>query len=100
MEDVATSYSAFIDKRRKRYTAQALEIFDRELESPLRRLGLLDKPEIKEGVDRAKAIFRAKIRELATDATETMSLTGLDFTVNDAARELTSQLRQGASTRE
>lgn len=84
MEDAVTHYSTFIDRRRARYTAQALEIFDRELEGPLKRRGLLSDPEIKAGVDAAKGIFRAKIRELATDATETMALTGLNFEIGRA----------------
>lgn len=99
MEDAATLFSTFIDKRKARYTAQALEIFEDKLEGPLKRAGLLDNPEIKRGVDEAKAIFRTKIRELATDATEAMTLTGTDFRVNDAARELTDPLRNGADSK-
>lgn len=92
MEDAAAPYTAFIERRKARYTAQALEIFEKELEGPLKRRGLLTDPEISSGVDRAKAAFRSKIRELATDAIETMPLTGLDYVENEAARELTSQL--------
>jgi hypothetical protein len=100
MEDAATLFTTFVDKRKARYTAQALEIFEDKLESVLKKRGLLADPEIRAGVDEVKATFRTKIRELATDATEAMTLTGTDFRVNEAARELTEPLfaDQGAAT--
>jgi hypothetical protein len=102
MEDAATLFSTYVDKRKARYTAQALEIFEDKLESVLKKRGLMADPEIRAAVDEVKATFRTKIRELATDATEAMTLTGTDFRVNEAARELTEPLfgdaNQGAAT--
>lgn len=97
-EDAAAAIAAFIEKRKARYTAQALEVFETKLEATLKRRGLLDDPEIQAGVNEAKAIVRAKIRDLAADATETMTLTRIDFLTNDAASDLLSPDDKGVTT--
>lgn len=99
MEDAATLFASFIDKRKARYTAQVLEVFEKRLETPLGRRGVLEEPEIRAAVAEVKAIIRSKLRELADDATEMMPFT--EFRTNAAATEMTSPLRAaGADTRE
>lgn len=94
--------TVFIERRRARYTAQALQIFEDELEDTLKRKGALD-AEVKAAVEKVKATFRRKLQELATDAMDTMI--PMDIRPNAYADELTEQLRpdrdanhQGAAT--
>lgn len=92
-----TPYAAFIERRRARYTAQALEIFEKGLEASLRRAGVIT-PEIQAAIEEAKGIFRRKIQELATDVIDTMTLPGSEVRTNAAARELIDADHQGAAT--
>lgn len=89
-----TSRRQLIDTRRKRYTAQALELFEEALEKPLRRKGLLEDAEIRDGVETAKAMFRRKLSDLGTDAIEIMYLADRGIEMNDYASETIESLRR------
>ncbi len=87
-----TSRRKLIEVRRKRYTAQALELFEEALEKPLRRKGLMEDAEIRDGVETAKAMFRRKLADLGTDAIEIMYLADRGIEMNDYASEITESL--------
>lgn len=91
VEGTATR-AQLIKTRRKRYLAQALELFEEALEKPLRRRGLLADPEIGEGVAVAKAAVRTKMGALETDAIEFMALADADMALNGVALEITDRL--------
>lgn len=92
-----TTRAQLIVMRRKRYLAQAMELFEEHLEKPLRRKGLLADPEIRDGVATAKAAVRTKMGALETDAIEIMSL-GDGAALNGFAIEITDRLHpEGAA---
>ncbi|GAC1522443.1 MAG: hypothetical protein NVS3B1_07820 [Marmoricola sp.] len=91
------SRAQLISTRRKRYTAQALEVFEEALEKPLRRRGLLD-DETREGVETAKAVFRRKLSALEADAIEIMNLADQQMETNGYATQITDRLHpEGAA---
>jgi hypothetical protein len=90
------AFATFIEKRRARYTAQALQVFEEQLENHLRAAKILTSgSDLQRAVDETKAIFRRKLQELATDAIETMTLTGTQ--TNQLAVEMAADLETGAS---
>lgn len=92
-------FATFIERRKARYTAQALEVFETSLEAPLRLRGLMADPEIAQGVEAAKAAVRARLRDLAVDAYETMPIAELTFVDNAAARDLSDLRQSGADSK-
>lgn len=99
-QEPLTSRAQFIDTRRGRYVAQAMEMFEEALEKPLRRAGVFrDHPELEEGLRRAKGTFKRKLHALADDATEIMYLSDADMELNAYATEITDRLTP-ASTEE
>lgn len=69
----------YVDKRSKRYMAQLLEDFERDLEPALKEAGLDGE------VQNFKGTVRAKIKALATDAKDILNLDG---SVNGLALDL------------
>lgn len=74
----------WVHKRKKRYMAQVLEAFERDLEPALKEAGLQDECED------FKGLFRRRINALAVDAVEVLELG--DTAQNGAAQDLRDQL--------
>jgi hypothetical protein len=67
----------FIEIRTKRYMAQALEEFERQIEDPLRALvaaepSRRDVAMVVESIDGVKRTFRKKLQTLASDCADLM----------------------------
>lgn len=65
----------FVETRTKRYMAQALEDFERDIEGPLRRAALVEprRPDldaIVAGIEPTKRSFRKKLQALGADCTD------------------------------
>lgn len=73
----------YVEKRSKRYMAQVLEDFERDLEPTLLEAGLNGQ------VQAFKGTVRAKIKALATDAKDLMNLDGI--ALNEVALDLRDQ---------
>jgi hypothetical protein len=70
----------YVEKRSKRYMAQVLEDFERDLEPALKAAGLTGE------VQSFKGTVRAKIQALARDARDVLELDGL--AMNGAALDM------------
>ncbi len=67
----------YVDTRTKRYMAQALEEFERDIESPLRAAVSAepyrrDLAQVVENIEGVKRTFRKKLQALATDCLDIM----------------------------